>query len=1395
MVSLSPQVVSVAKLPILNPKEFDLWKMRIEQYFLMTDYSLWEVILNGDSPILTRIVKGVIQPVAPTTVKQKLDAKTLMEAIEKRFGGNTVTKKVQKTLLKQQFENFSGSSSEGLDQIHDRLQKLVSQLEIHEVSLSQEDVNLKFLRSTDSHNLAFVSSTPTDSTTDSVNAVVNVSAVGTKLTAFTLSNVDSLSNAIDVDDLEEMDLKWQMAMLTMRARRFLQKTGRNLGANGPTFMGFDMNKVECYNFHRKGYFPRKCRKLAQRPYASKDIHKQYALVNHSKSPLHKVTTATPLQSQSVLTTAARSVSAVKPTFSMTQPKLASRVVSKSKSPLRRHLPRRPSSNPSNSPPRVTAAKASAFCGLKGSKRKFSVPRTPQQNGIAERKNRTLIEAAKTLLADSLLPIPFLAEAVNTACYVQNRVLVSKPHNKTPYELLHGRLSSIGFMRPFGCLVTILNTLDHLGKFQGKVDEGFLVGFSVCSFGPAWLFDIDSLTRIMNYHPVIAENQTNSHVGDKTENKDKGKSPVVTITGFRDLNAEFKECTNNSSNEVNAASSLVFTAGHNFINSSNDFSVTGPSNTAASLTVANSSSQDASTSSHDSDMLNLEDLTHSNDADDVGTKADINNLESIISVSPIPTTKIHKDHPTSQIIGDLSSTTQTRSMARSVRDQDNRTMAQMLQAPIEGYEDAIVVPQINANNIELKQTLINLVQSNQFTGRQDPHNHLRFFNKVTSTFRDPEVPNTAIKLLLFPFSLEREARIWLDKEPPRSILTWEDLMSKFINQFFPSSKITYLRNEITNFLQKSNEMFNEAWECFKDLLRHYPHHGFSELHQLDTFYNALNPNDQDALDSAAEGNFLDKIPCECLSIIESKSKLRYSRSRVTDMRANANATPPSSSHLNSFDLQQIAASLEDKLDIRMNRFQKSLNDMKNSFITYIAPLKAVAEKKLKLHTLNDTKMVLELVDRTISKPTGVDENVFVKVGKFYFPADFVVLDFVADPRVPLILGRPFLSTAHAIINVFEREIIIRQNQQSLTIQCSDVPSVKKVKQINKIDFINAGGIDFESKEIEDFLNDDAIPFEVEDSSFNMDEDILFLESLLIDNQIPPHPINLNQTKLPIEETNHSLNMGYEHFNTNLLTKNVAESSTKNLIPILNECMVVSENGSQSTEPINDNSSEFTIISNQLSDVESNSDESTSNHNIVKSDYLDEFNGPFIPIHILEEERTRREHADYINRMEMLFTINSRPHNPTNDNTNVESFSSLPISNQESDPHQEEIDVISVTNDVLPPSDDDSDEEVDIVGDLRVDNFIQNSEHEYSESEDFDFDNPLLPLPPPEPPDKEFEFEKEILVVKNVIVKFECVNERVKFDDENDVFIFIMFAKKFSLLSAVSKDTIFDPGISK
>ncbi|GKB92853.1 reverse transcriptase domain-containing protein, partial [Tanacetum coccineum] len=203
--------------------------------------------------------------------------------------------------------------------------------------------------------------------------------------------------------------------------------------------------------------------------------------------------------------------------------------------------------------------------------------------------------------------------------------------------------------------------------------------------------------------------------------------------------------------------------------------------------------------------------------------------------------------------------------------DNRTMAELLQAPTEGYEDAIVVPEIEAANFEIKHGLLTLVQN--------LHAHIRYFNKITSTLRYPNVPTTSIKLMLFPFSLEGAARIWLEKEPHRSIQTWDDLVAKFINQFFPPSKMTNLRNEITNFKQRFDESFSEAWDRFKDLLRACLHYGFSELHKLDTFYNALNVNDQDSLNSVAGGNVLDKRAADCSSIIESKSKVRHSRNKA------------------------------------------------------------------------------------------------------------------------------------------------------------------------------------------------------------------------------------------------------------------------------------------------------------------------------------------------------------------------------------------------------------------------------------------------------------------------------------------------------------------------------------
>nr|GEV25451.1 ribonuclease H-like domain-containing protein [Tanacetum cinerariifolium] len=236
--------MSATKLLILNPNKFYLWKMRIEQYFLMTDYSLWRLF----SMVILLLPQGLLK-----------DAKTLMEAIEKRFGENKETKKVKKTLLKQQYKNFTGSSSESLDQIHDRLQKLINLEEqslndlFNSLKIYEAEVKSSSSASTSTQNITFVSSNNTDITNEPVSAVASVSAAIAKIPVSALPNVDTLSNAviyscftsqsnspqldnddlkkIDADDLKEMNLKWKMAMLT----------------------------VECYNRHKKGHFARECR--------------------------------------------------------------------------------------------------------------------------------------------------------------------------------------------------------------------------------------------------------------------------------------------------------------------------------------------------------------------------------------------------------------------------------------------------------------------------------------------------------------------------------------------------------------------------------------------------------------------------------------------------------------------------------------------------------------------------------------------------------------------------------------------------------------------------------------------------------------------------------------------------------------------------------------------------------------------------------------------------------------------------------------------------------------------------------------------------------------------------------------------------------------------------------
>nr|GEZ94572.1 hypothetical protein [Tanacetum cinerariifolium] len=846
----------------------------------------------------TRFIDGVLQPVAPTTTKQRLarknelkargtllmalpdkhqlkfnshkDAKTLMEAIEKRFRGNTETKKVQKNILKQQYENFLGSSTESLDQIHDRLQKLISQLEILRVSVSQEDINLKFLRSlpskwrthtliwrnktnleeqslddlfnslkiyeaevkhsfsasTSTQNIAFVFSSNTDSTTKPISATTRVSAVSTKIPVSPLPNVDSLSNAViysffandffrgEEEILEQIDLliwvliclKWSVipaigrdtlqgsvgsydwsfqaeeeptnyalmafsssSLESLEARLLVYKqnesvfeedikllklevqlrdnalvnlkqtlekakqerddlklklekfqtSSKNLTellasqTNAKTGLGYNSQvftraMFDCDDYlssrsneslppspiydryqSGNGYHaipppytrtfmpPQPDLVFNNAPNAVETDHHAFivklSLTKPDQDLSHTIRPSAPIiedwvsdsEDESETKTSPNVLSFVQPTEQVKSPrhsvehaetsippktaisKLTSNgkcrnrkacfvgnhkhyasmthqnpqkhmvraavltqskpvsitivrpVSTKSNSPNRWHINRSPSLKSSNSPPRVTAVKASivnaaqdkgvtgsgcsrhmignmsylsdfeelngGYVAFRGNPKGDDYSRFTWVFFLATKDETSPI--LKTVITGLENQLSLKVEAVNTACYVQNRVLVTKPHNKTPYEL------------------------------DGKVDEGFVVGYSVSSkafrvfnsrtrivqetlhvnilenkpnvagSGPTWLFDIDTLTKTMNYQPVTVDNQSNP-------------------------SAEFEDLSDNSINKVNAA--------------------------------------DASQLPIDPDMPELKDITYSDDEDDVGAEADFNNLETSIT---------------------------------------------------------------------------------------------------------------------------------------------------------------------------------------------------------------------------------------------------------------------------------------------------------------------------------------------------------------------------------------------------------------------------------------------------------------------------------------------------------------------------------------------------------------------------------------------------------------------------------------------------------------------------------------------------------------------------------------------------------------------------------------------
>nr|GEY23790.1 hypothetical protein [Tanacetum cinerariifolium] len=804
----APQMVSSVKLPILKKGEYIFWTMKMEQYLAHTDYALWEVILNDICKNKRKKAKSTLFMAIPDEHIARFhgikDANTLWAAIKTRFGGNAKSKKMQKNVfqLNMQIKKFLRSLPSAWSNISliIRNKPDINNLDIDDLynNLKVYEANIKGSSRSSSNlqNMAFVFAESTNNTNELNTAYSVFTATGhsyqaqgsssyvVELMFLFFANQPSILQLddedlekIDQDDLEEMDLKWQ---------------------------------VECFNCHRRWHFARDCisarnsgnrsRDAGNAGYKGRYNDKSYQVEEEATDFDLMAFTSNPSSSSSSnheLDEALREKEDLKAklkkfeTFKNLTKLLDSQISAKVKTGLgydspfnekevldikeeevtetvfdnrsndeenslandrfkkskgyhavpppltRNYMP--PKSDVSfaglddfiykfkmsetvsslikdekDAPETSTACVENSkedmdldeFCRMKDIKREYSNARTLQQKEVAKRKNMTLIEAARTMLIDSLLPITFWAEAVNTTCYVLNRALVTKTHNKTPYELLNGRTPRLDFMRPFGCLVTILNTLDPLGKFKGKADERFLVGYSVTisvgnqtdknagpqdTTGNAGTQDnVDAGKEVSDQQYIVLPlwssiSSTFKSSDDKAED-DKTKDDTGSKTVKEPVNQEDqaykdeldrlispeKEASDvtdalRKDNPVNAAStSGTFSAGRPTSPHPDAFI---PSNTLLHVDQDDSQIPDLEdtaklqstgifNSAYDDDLDIFTSLVQS-----VGAEAEFNNMESSTVVSLIPTYRVHLDHPKDQILGDPKSTVQTRGMAK------------------------------------------------------------------------------------------------------------------------------------------------------------------------------------------------------------------------------------------------------------------------------------------------------------------------------------------------------------------------------------------------------------------------------------------------------------------------------------------------------------------------------------------------------------------------------------------------------------------------------------------------------------------------------------------------------------------------------------------------------------
>nr|GEY53716.1 hypothetical protein [Tanacetum cinerariifolium] len=398
--------------------------------------------------------------------------------------------------------------------------------------------------------------------------------------------------------------------------------------------------------------------------------------------------------------------------------------------------------------------------------------------------------------------------------------------------------------------------------------------------------------------------------------------------------------------------------------------------------------------------------------------------------------------------------------------DNRTMEELLQAPTEGYGEAIVIPKINADHFEIKTNLLQLVQANPYHGfdRENPHTHINNFKRITSTLKFRGVPNDVIKLMMFPYSLEGNARVWYDKEPPNSILTWEDLVNKFVNQFFPPSKTTHLKNDISRFTQRFEETFGEAWERFEEMLRACPHHGFTN-----------------------------KTTREALQIIENKSKVRYSRNKPNVSRMNTTSRENASKSDDRIDR------LADQILTLVDSFAKKIvtpalvNAVEESCVTcggahayYNCPntdrnQQVFVLRRDKLFELakiplneNCSAMLLKKLPEKLGDP-----------GKFLIPCDFLGMDTTRYSSTYDDLSVNRINIIDVAREEYAQEIL---GFSSNSLGGNPTSTFEPILSNSSLSLTPFEGSDFILEEIGAYLKDDSISPEIDHADFKANSSI-------------------------------------------------------------------------------------------------------------------------------------------------------------------------------------------------------------------------------------------------------------------------------------------------------------------